>query len=275
MAIGLAVGAVLALLGWEATRDLFAATAFEATNHRGKALPVGVGVLLALVAIAAEAAFGLAAAGGHGPGAPGARLLVLLAVVAYALLGLVDDLGAHGSDRGFGGHVRALAAGRLTTGGLKLVGGGLVALAVAGAIDSDNPWHLIADAALIALCANLGNLFDRAPGRTIKVSMVAFVVLAAITGAPRELVGPAVVVGAAVGLLAFDLREDFMLGDAGANPLGAALGVGVALTVSFGARLGVLVVVAALNVASEVVSFTTVIERVPLLRALDRMGRRP
>ena len=60
---------------------------------------------------------------------------------------------------------------------------------------------------LVALCANLANLLDRAPGRTLKASSLAFVVLAAVTGAPAELVGVAVAAGATTALLVPDLRE--------------------------------------------------------------------
>jgi UDP-N-acetylmuramyl pentapeptide phosphotransferase/UDP-N-acetylglucosamine-1-phosphate transferase len=71
-----------------------------------------------------------------------------------------------------------------------------------------------------------------------------------------------------------DLRERLMLGDAGANALGAVLGLGVVLACSPGVRTLVLVVVAALNLASELVSFSRVIDRVAPLRALDQLGRR-
>ncbi|MEO9223782.1 MAG: hypothetical protein ABI276_02175, partial [Acidimicrobiales bacterium] len=77
------------------------------------------------------------------------------------------------------------------------------------------------------------------------------------------------------GLLLFDLREELMLGDAGANALGAVLGLGLVLSSGFTTRLVVLAVVAALNVASEWVSYSNVIDRIGLLRAADRAGRRP
>src|SRR5690625_6514980 len=66
-----------------------------------------------------------------------------------------------------------------------------------------------------------------------------------------------------------------MLGDAGANVLGAAVGTAAARSTAPPARLGMLALVVALNLASETVSFSTVIERTPVLRALDRLGRRP
>jgi len=87
------------------------------------------------------------------------------------------------------------------------------------------------------------------------------------------LVGVVAVVGACAGLLAFDLREQLMLGDAGANPLGAALGLGVVLSTGAVAQLAVLVVLVAANVAGERVSFHAVIRRTAPLRALDDLGR--
>jgi len=66
-----------------------------------------------------------------------------------------------------------------------------------------------------------------------------------------------------------------MLGDAGANPLGAVLGVGVVVACSPDVRLAVLALVAVLNLLSEAVSYSKVIDRVPPLRFLDQLGREP
>jgi hypothetical protein len=53
------------------------------------------------------------------------------------------------------------------------------------------------------------------------------------------------------------------------------LGLGVVVACGPTAADVVLVCVAALNLAGEVVSFTRVIDAVAPLRALDRAGRRP
>jgi hypothetical protein len=199
---------------------------------------------------------------------------VLLAALGFGFLGLVDDLIGSGHARGFRGHLAELARGRLTTGGLKLVGGAAVGAVIAGAWGSMSPGRLLADAALIALAANLANQLDRRPGRVTKVGLVAFVALAAAANNTDYIEGVAVVVGATAALLVDDLRERLMLGDVGANVLGACLGTGVVLTCPFGVRLGVLVVVALLNLVGELSSFTRLIDAVPPLRALDRAGRR-
>jgi len=63
---------------------------------------------------------------------------------------------------------------------------------------------------------------------------------------------PALVV-LAVALILFpgDLREKFMLGDAGSNVLGAVIGLGLVLGTSFWWRLGVLILMVILNILSE------------------------
>src|SRR4029077_20717386 len=64
-------------------------------------------------------------------------------------------------------------------------------------------------------------------------------------------------------------------GDAGANALGAMLGAAVAASLPRVTRVALLAGIIGLTAASEVVSFTAVIERTPVLRRLDMLGRRP
>ncbi|HEY8527199.1 MAG TPA: hypothetical protein VIL48_19680 [Acidimicrobiales bacterium] len=271
------VGFALAAALWALTAPAFAAAVFERENFRGRTLPTAVGVLVVLVALAGDAALAVAEAAGYDPDAElvGGLRLVTVAALGFGLLGLLDDLGGAGESVGFTGHLRALAGGRLTTGAVKLFGGAAVAVVVVAAREPDSLGRLLVDGALVALAANLANLFDRAPARTTKVALLALVVLILATGAEPELAGVALVVGAGAGLIMADLQERLMLGDAGANVLGAALGLGVVLACSPGVRTGVLVVVALLNLASERVSFSRVINAVPPLRAFDRIGRLP
>ena len=90
---------------------------------------------------------------------------------------------------------------------------------------------------------------------------------------PGALLAVAAPLGAAIALLPEDLGERAMLGDAGANALGALLGVAAAASLSRPARLALLAAITGLTAASEVVSFTAVIERTPALRWLDMLGR--
>jgi UDP-N-acetylmuramyl pentapeptide phosphotransferase/UDP-N-acetylglucosamine-1-phosphate transferase len=276
LVVATVVGVAGGRLAWLATRSLFATPALRRTNWRGRDVATAAGILLPLVLLLAEAGRAVAAAAGTGkPGTTAARILVLTAALGFALLGAVDDLAGTADDRGFRGHLRALRQGRATTGLLKLVGGTALALAVVGPAAGRSVGRLLADAALVALAANLANLLDRAPGRVVKAGVLALVVLAVAARRREALDGVAVVTGAALGLVPDDLGERLMLGDAGANALGGVLGLGVVLTVSPGARIATLVAVALLNLVGEVVSFSRVIEAVPPLRALDRAGRRP
>jgi UDP-GlcNAc:undecaprenyl-phosphate GlcNAc-1-phosphate transferase len=274
--LGGLAGVAAGRLIWMLMRGAFAHPVLRRENYRGHQLPTATGIVLALALLAVEGVRVVVESLGDEVTRLGAaRGATLLTVVGFALLGFVDDVLGDAGARGFRGHVTALGRGRLTTGGVKLVGGGLVALVACGIIrPASSPARLLSDAALVALAANLGNLFDRAPGRSIKVGILAGAGLVAATGAPAALSGVAAVVGASLALLPEDLGEDLMLGDAGANALGGVLGLGVVLTCDGGTRLVVLAVLAAANLASEVVSFSRVIDAVAPLRVLDRAGRR-
>lgn len=76
------------------------------------------------------------------------------------------------------------------------------------------------------------------------------------TSTAAPLVGP--VVGASIALLPDELAERCMLGDTGANALGAALGVAAVVRAPRPVRPALL---------------GGVIDRVPMLRRLDRWGR--
>lgn len=277
--------ALVALVGvlasgglWLLARPAFAAPVLQRTNYRGAPVPVAAGVVLAVAVIATEALLVVSESLGRDPaaGEQVGRTAVLIATLGFGLLGAFDDLAAHGDDRGFKGHLSSLLKGRLTTGGLKLAGGGLLAIVVVHATGEDHFGRLALGAGVVALGANLGNLFDRAPGRTTKVALLAgAAVMAAAAAADRPLlVGMVAVLGAGMGLLVPDLRESLMLGDAGANVLGAAVATGVVATTGVAVQLAVLAALVVLNLSSEVVSFSRAIDKIAPLRALDRLGRR-
>jgi UDP-GlcNAc:undecaprenyl-phosphate GlcNAc-1-phosphate transferase len=275
--VAFVAGLVVAAGAWVLLAPAFGVEVFRRENFRGRELPTAAGVVVALVVVLGDAVVALVDAAGTDPDAAllvGLRAMTL-AAVGFALLGLLDDLGGVGQSGGFKGHLQSLAKGQLTTGAAKLFGGAALGMIAATPVSGQRLGWLLVDGALIALSANLANLFDRAPGRVTKVSLLAGVVLIVATGFDPALVGVALALGAGAGLLVPDLRERLMLGDAGANVLGAAVGLGVVLSCGTTVRLVVLVVVAALNAASELVSFSKVINSTAPLRAVDQLGRRP
>jgi UDP-N-acetylmuramyl pentapeptide phosphotransferase/UDP-N-acetylglucosamine-1-phosphate transferase len=245
------------------------ATQWTRTNHRGE--PV---TLLEGPAVAAAGVMAALAA----PGLPGRSRAALAAAAAGAgALGGYDDIAGSGDKRGFRGHLGALAHGEITTGAVKL--GGIGATGVAAAVLTGGPAVDVAvNAALVAGAANLLNLFDLRPGRAIKVALAAGLPIGFTQltrpGAARPC-AVAVPIGAAAALLPEDLGERAMLGDSGANALGAMLGTAAAGSLSRRSRVAMLAGITALTAASEVVSFTKVIQRTPPLHWLDMLGRRP
>lgn len=277
MTVGLAllVGALAVRLLVVSARDLLHVPALERRNHRARVIYAGSGLFVVVGVLLVEAGRSTFGAFDVGDplGADPARGLVLAALVGFGFVGLIDDVFG-GEDRGFHGHLRALAHGRMTTGVVKIVAGGALALVLAAAAsDGSSGVRVVADAALIALAANVANLFDRGPGRTIKLGLLAWIPIAIAAGADDVGVAIAPVIGGFAALLGDDLRERMMLGDTGANAMGGVLGLAVVLQCSPATRNWVLVLVLFLTIASEFVSFSRVIERVPPLRAFDHLGR--
>ncbi|MFP3906345.1 MAG: hypothetical protein ACLFWR_04895 [Acidimicrobiales bacterium] len=289
--VALVAGALVATGSWWLLRPIFEHPVLERTNVRGLGVPTAGGlvvVLAALVPATVLRVWSVLAQGLPEWIPEEARFgwdTVLVAALGFGLLGLVDDLLGDQGSRGFAGHLTALRSGRLTTGGLKLLGGGVLSLYLATrvTVGFDDQIQFLIDAALIALAANLANLLDRAPGRVTKVALMVGVALAiagpttmqfGVTGgieAPP--VAIAFVVGAAIGVLVPELREQMMLGDTGANVVGAALGLGAVIAVGEQTRLIIVVGLVVLNLLSERVSFSRVIGSTPGLRHLDQWGR--
>ena len=190
------------------------------------------------------------------------------------LVGLWDDLRGDERPRGFSGHLGALKGGAVTGGMVKLLGGGMASLLAMYLLDDlVSIWFFLLGGACIALTANLFNLLDRAPGRAGKVWLLAAVVVAGISTDWR--LWAAGTIGAVIAAMPLDLRAVGMLGDAGANPMGAVLGLGLVLASGFPATLAVVVaVLLGLNLLSEKVSFSKVIETTPWLARLDHLGRK-
>jgi UDP-GlcNAc:undecaprenyl-phosphate/decaprenyl-phosphate GlcNAc-1-phosphate transferase len=285
------IGAAAARLGYAALREYppGGQDRWNRKNHRGEPVTLVEGPALVAGGVAGTAL---------APGLdPRHRAALLLAGIGAGAFGNYDDMSEGSSSKGFRGHLGALRNGELTSGAIKIVGIGAVGLAAAAAVGrrpgrtgagpagssaAGDAVDLVINAGLIAGGANLLNLFDLRPGRAIKVVLGAGGLLTAAAPAvgPGEasadaLRAVAAPLAAAAALLPDDLAEQAMLGDAGANALGAMLGTAAAATLSRPARAGALAVIVGLTAASEVVSFTRVIERTAPLRWLDMLGRRP
>jgi hypothetical protein len=250
------------------------------TNHRGEPVTLLEGPAVTVGAVTGALALAGLTSGISDVGAGRAAWRVCAAMTVAgagaAAFGAYDDVAGSSDRRGFRGHLGALRHGEVTTGAVKL--GGIAATgAVCAALTGGPAVDLAINTGLVAGFANLVNLFDLRPGRAIKAAVAsgALVVLggagaAGSGGTAATLLSP---LAAGAALLPEDLGERAMLGDAGANAMGAMLGV-AACGLPRPARVALLAGVAALTAASEKVSFTAVIERTPILHRLDMLGRR-
>lgn len=241
-------------------------------NFRGKEVPAVLGYPVVVTGLVGLAILALAEGAGWGVGSSGQVVLaVLVILVVFGVAGAWDDRKGDERPRGFKGHLGALSTGKVTGGLVKLTAGGLAGLAAGWLV-----WEEVIPAAqtglIVALAANLVNLFDRAPGRAAKISILTALPLA-LLGHGGWALAAASTLGALVTVLPFDLRERGMLGDTGANPLGALLGLGIALSCGSAGRWVALGLLVALNAASERWSFSSAIDRTPALRFIDRLGR--
>ncbi|GAB3229577.1 hypothetical protein GCM10027447_23040 [Glycomyces halotolerans] len=277
---GLAAGGTLAAIS--AVRRSKWSTDLERVNHKGDTVSlaegpgVTVGATVAAVAGANSPAYAAAAA---------------TAGLAGGALGLYDDLAdAKGEKaKGFKGHLRALTKGRVSAGLVKILGIGTAGIASAAMIDAASGeqhrsrasrlWNIGVAGGVVAGTANLINLFDLRPGRALKVVSL---LSAPLSRPPKDGARPTAAGGAgtavavssaAAAAMGEDLDGKTMLGDCGANALGALLGLSyIARTGPVGRHVALAGLVALIG-ASERVSFTKVIAETPVLRELDELGR--
>jgi len=236
-------------------------------NYAGREVPTAGGVCL-LLAFAVVVPLAMASDWAALALAP----QVVVLAMGFGLLGLFDDVVGTHAARGWRGHLGALREAQLTSGLVKLIGGVAIAWIVVYPFGR-TPLERLTCVVIVAGCANVANLLDLAPARTTKVAAIVMVLLAVARGGVYAGHTTNWFVAGAVGLAVFELRESLMLGDTGANALGAVVGFEL-LWASHTQRLLIAALVIAVNLAGELVSFSQVIDRVPPLRALDRLGRR-
>ncbi|WP_353510373.1 hypothetical protein [Intrasporangium sp.] len=213
---------------------------------------------------------------------PAAALVV---TVASGALGALDDLAGSASRKGIKGHLGALRRGELTTGAVKIAGlavTGLVGVlltdrvagptGVSGARGGGRAGLAVIETlvggAVVAAAANVVNLFDLRPGRALKVVLAGAAPLA-IAGSTSA--GSAL--GASAGVIEDDLAGVSMLGDTGANAAGALAGLALVERCGLRGRFVALTLLTGLTLASERISFSSVIEGNDVLRRLDDWGR--
>jgi hypothetical protein len=300
----IAVGWVVPAIAMRMLMPAFASSERKVRNYRGVEVSAGLGtvwlvwaLLVLLVAVKVDALGGLPWFDFRVDVWIAWTVAPLLVVFTFAF-GLIDDVFGGSDAKGFRGHLTAMLRGKLTTGGLKLLGIGLVSALAAflgqGSWADKSGTALVASAAswvlgtlVIALAANLVNLTDLQPGRALKVYLVLIAVsvpglvvtafrrldFASAPGWQMVAVSIVLVVGPVLAVWRYDLGERGILGDAGANAMGALAGYLLATNLPLWGLATATIILLAFNLLSEKVSFSRVIEGNALLRWIDGLGR--
>ncbi|MGE5405062.1 MAG: hypothetical protein ACM3PP_08985 [Candidatus Saccharibacteria bacterium] len=235
-------------------------------NYRQDDVPVAAGLTFPATVMVCLAAIYLSGAYKETP-----YNLYLVAIITMSFLGFVDDMLGQRDTLGLKGHFsKLLFEHQLTTGGLKALGGSLVAGYVALFYSKSIP-EFILNAVLIGLFTNSMNLFDLRPGRCVKAFLIVFIPL--IFTIKTDLLIFIPLLGAVLAYFRYDLRALVMMGDTGSNVLGVTLGIMAVYGLGMWPRLALLAVLVVLHIYTEKYSLTKTIEKYKALNAIDRLGR--
>ena len=234
-------------------------------NYKGNDIPSMMGIsLIFSVLVAATIWFVLQ--GGREP----SFLYIIFGCAFMGLVGTLDDVIGNHESKGFKGHISNFLKGKVTTGVLKMLAAAVVAGSMSIVI-SDSILAIIMNFLLISLVTNFINLLDTRPGRAIK----GFLIITILSILIRQILAiHAIVIGAILAYWPIDLSAKGMLGDTGANFLGIVLGISLAMQNNMWVKGAYVFIFLFLNLASEKVSFSKVIEKNTALRFLDQIGRK-
>jgi UDP-GlcNAc:undecaprenyl-phosphate/decaprenyl-phosphate GlcNAc-1-phosphate transferase len=233
-------------------------------NYRGDSILTGAGVFFLLLCNITWIAYLVTGQGNHDLLV---RLLFLITLISLA--GLIDDMLGKRDIQGFKGHFTSLLHGRLTTGAFKAIIGFSVVLLI---MDFKLAWSvIIIRVGLILLITNLLNLFDLRPGRALKFFFIFSLLL--LYFLPSFLIYIIPVYCLSIFYLPFELKGRVMLGDTGANMLGALLGFGYSYGLTLNLQIIILTILIILTLLSEKYSFSQLIGSNSFLNWLDQLGR--
>ncbi|WP_418792395.1 hypothetical protein [Phosphitispora sp. TUW77] len=251
---------------------------FVKPNYRMEEIPLGVGMVFFLstvIVLTGAVVFGWVK--------PSVYAFVF-AVGGMSFFGLIDDVFGTRHATGLKGHFKKLFVDKeLTTGALKALAGGLIAIMVS--LQSDDgagldKWILlILNSLIIALSTNAVNLFDLRPGRAAKVFLLIGVFLAlagcfSTSGSSEHIAYLAVITGSLLAYLPVDLKARAMMGDTGSNVLGLTLGYVTVFIMSIPLKVGFLLLLLGFHILTEKYSLTKIIEKNKFLNYIDMIGRK-
>lgn len=239
-------------------------------NYKGDIIPVGIGVVIIPVTIINNIFINIF--NRDNIETQQFMLFFLVGIMTMASVGLIDDLIGNRHQVGFKGHIISLFKGKLTTGGLKAIIGGLIGLFLGGLIGS-SILEVIVNASILALFTNFINLLDLRPGRALK-GFLFICILFIINNIYSEIkVILFSIIGYAVGCLPQDIKEKAMMGDVGSNTLGIILGIVTIISYTLIVKYIILALLITIHIITEKYSLTSIIKNNSILNFVDELGR--
>ncbi|MFW6006528.1 MAG: phospho-N-acetylmuramoyl-pentapeptide-transferase [Halanaerobiales bacterium] len=234
-------------------------------NYNNKVIPAGAGIILVLISIFGWSFYLYNDIGNS-------RIiekLIFLSLI-IGLTGLLDDMVGENENKGLKGHFTSFLQGNLTTGSVKVI---IFILSIFLVIISEKSsyYAIIINSLLILFTTNIYNLFDLRPGRVIKVFLISSIFLYYIFNIFTYFFLLYLVL---LPYFYLELKEKFMLGDAGSNFLGVITGYGLSRWNNLQGKLYLVLILFLLTILSEKYSFTRYIEKNPILNWVDQLGRK-
>lgn len=274
------ISLIISILVFPAIKKFLILHGIEKQNYEGIKIPNATGVLISIsllitssIIIITPDVFGDL----RNFKDPLMHIFILTFTASFA--GFVDDIFSKDEIRGFKSHLRELFEGRITTGILKAILGLAVALIIAS-FTQGSVVDIVSAMFVIGLSMNAFNLLDIRPGRVLKAYIFIMVILILTPVTLNMVIFPTywhligAVISPAVILLRDDLSKRSMIGDTGANVLGAIVGYAVISTFTGNIRIVILILLIVFNFVADRWSITKMIENQPILNKLDRLGRK-
>ncbi|MHB0997734.1 MAG: glycosyltransferase [Armatimonadota bacterium] len=234
-------------------------------NFKGSDIPAGFGFIIFLAAVPLY--IGMIAAG-----ISSMTLVFAMAVIGFGIIGLIDDIYGTREAGGFKGHLGLLKKGKVSTGLIKALVGGLIALYIGAVIAGFRIFDGLLNGLIISLAANTLNLLDLRPGRAVSCFWGGLIALIVIQNGRLVIWSELIpVLVSSTWLTLQDRSARVMMGDAGSNALGAVLGVAIALETGIMAKVIILVVMVFIHIYAEKYSISRLIESNRVLRSVDRL----
>ncbi len=230
-------------------------------NYEGKRIPYTLGVLL----LSYTALFFYVFPVEH-------RLLLLVYITLLWFVGWMDDVKGTKYPKGIKGHLRYFIEYKKWTTALTKMLGISVASFFVIIVSADMDWGALISFGILILSPHVTNAFDTRPLRVWKWSVIQFIIFSFFLPSIQENIALYMFIFLIVwGYV--ETTKKAMLGDNGATCIGGIIAVLLVFSTPLSVQLVTLFLYVGITWIVEKISLHEWIEKISMLRAIDRLGR--